>query len=92
MVLALPPHKVTRKREHGRIDRHPSEQYPKIQAQSRVKIEQDLATGLDDRVQRPRVAPVVEVRLDSNVVKSRRDIRDDPEDEPHPRPVVVAVR
>lgn len=37
-------------------------------------------------MQRPRIAPIVEMRLNINVVESRRHVRDNPENEPQRSP------
>jgi len=46
-----------------------------------MQSKQYRAAAFDDRVQRPRVAPSVEVWRDLNVVEGSGDVRDDPEDE-----------
>lgn len=85
-LLGLKPHPITRGREQRRIDCRPRRQNPKVQPQPRVQVKQDTPARLDDIVQRPRVPPVVETRLDVNIVKRRRHICNHPEDEPQPRP------
>lgn len=68
MLHLLPPQIVTREREDGRVDRSPGEEDAKVQADAGVQVEQDLPAALDDGVERPGVAPVVEVRLNVDCV------------------------
>ena len=51
-----------------------------------MQVEEGAPGGLDDVVQRPGVAPVVPFGREVEAVKRRRDVGDDPEDEPHGRP------
>lgn len=51
-----------------------------------MQIEQGAPGRFDDVVQGPGVAPVVPLGRQVERVKGRRDVRDDPEDEPHGRP------
>ena len=51
-----------------------------------MQIEERAAGRFDDVMQRPGVAPVIELGRQIEGVKRRGDVRDDPEDEPHGRP------
>ncbi len=51
-----------------------------------MQVEQRAPGRLDDVMQRPRVAPIVPLGRQVERVKGRRDVCDDPEDEPHGRP------
>ena len=82
----LPPHEVAREREQRRVERDPHEQHPEVESDARVQVEERAPGRFDDVVQRPRVAPVVPLRRQVEGVKGRRDVGDDPEDEPHGRP------
>lgn len=50
--------------------------------QSQWRLKEKLLT----RMQRPRISPIVEVRLDINVIESCRHVRDNPENEPKRSP------
>ena len=82
----LPPHEIARAGKQGRVDRAPRKQDPKVQPDARMQIEDRAPGRLDDVVQRPGVAPVVPLGRQVEAVKRRRDVGDDPEDEPHGRP------
>jgi hypothetical protein len=51
-----------------------------------MQVEQNLPTALDNRMQRPRVAPAIEAWCDLDVVEGRGDVSDDPEDEEETHP------
>ncbi len=50
---------------------YPCCEYTEVDTDSRVQIEQYLPASLNNGVQWPGVAPLVEARLDSNVVERR---------------------
>ncbi len=51
-----------------------------------MQAKQRLATGFDDVVERPRIAPTIKARRKVNIVESRGYIHDYPEDEPEAGP------
>ncbi len=51
-----------------------------------MQAKQRLATGFDDVVEWPRVAPTIKTRRKIDVVESRGYIHDDPENEPEAGP------
>lgn len=86
MVHVLILHKSAAYGEECRVDRSPGNEDAKVQTQPVVEVKEQRSRGLDDVVKRPGVTPVIEVRFNLDRVETRRDIGDDPEDQPQTGP------
>lgn len=94
----LVPHPVAHEWEEHRVDRAPRDEDAEVETKSRMEIEQYLSTAFHHcartlakpkmseaqhtLMQRKRISPIIEFRLDIDVVEGRRHVRDDPEDQP----------
>lgn len=71
IMHVLPAQVMAREREQRRVDGCPGEEDAKVQPDARVQVEEDLPAALDDGVQGPGVAPVVEARFEVDCVGVR---------------------
>ncbi|KAL0768431.1 hypothetical protein CaCOL14_009406 [Colletotrichum acutatum] len=78
LFFIFPPQDVTCGDEQDSVNRHPSNQNAKVEANARVQVEQDLSAAFDHMMIGPCVRPPVESWCDIGRPESGQGVRESP--------------